>query len=87
MLQLIHDHACDALGLGLLPRARALVCSGPRSEVRAYDPKTEDYQVFGLADRIEVLVGIGKQLARTEAGRPLWPGDSTRTSSDASAGG
>ncbi|MEW2000803.1 hypothetical protein ACFWFH_34290 [Streptomyces coelicoflavus] len=75
LLQLIHDRACDALGLGLPPIARALVCSGPRSEVRAYDPTTEDFQAFGPADRIEVLVEIGRQLARTEAGRPLWPGD------------
>jgi hypothetical protein len=75
LLQLIHDRACDALSLGLPPIARALVCSGPRSEVRAYDPTTEGYHVFGPADRSEVLVEIGKQLARTEAGRPLWPGD------------
>jgi hypothetical protein len=74
LLHLIHDRGCDALGLGLPLIARALVCSGPRSEVRAYDPTAEDYQVFGPADRIEVLVEIGKQLARTESGRPLWPG-------------
>ncbi|MEU1264571.1 hypothetical protein ABZ473_21250 [Streptomyces cellulosae] len=85
LLRLIHDHACDALGLGLPPLARALVCSGPRSEVRAYDPTTEDYQVFGPADRIEVLVEIDKQLARTEAGRPLWPGDILHTSRDTSS--
>ncbi|MFE0420570.1 hypothetical protein [Streptomyces tendae] len=64
LLQLIHDHACDALGLGLPPIARALVCSGPTSEVRVYDPTTEDYEVFGPAERIEVLVEIGRQLAR-----------------------
>ncbi|MFJ3213884.1 hypothetical protein [Streptomyces flaveolus] len=75
LLQLIHDRGCDALSLGLPPIARALVCSGPRSEVRAYDPTTEGYRVFGPADRFEVLVEIGNQLARTEAGRPLWPGD------------
>ncbi|GHB74483.1 hypothetical protein GCM10010377_76180 [Streptomyces viridiviolaceus] len=75
LLQLTQDSACDALGLGLPPIARALVCSGPRSEVRAYDPTTEGYQVFGPVDRSEVLVEIGRKLARTEAGRPLWPGD------------
>lgn len=75
LLKLIHDRGCDALSLGLPPIARALVCSGSRSEVRVYDPTTEGYRVFGPADRIEVLVEIGKQLARTEAGRPLWPGD------------
>jgi hypothetical protein len=78
LLQLIHDHACDTLGLP--PIARALVCSGPHSEVRAYDPATEDYQVFGPADRIEVLVEIGRQLARAEAGHPLWAGDVSQQS-------
>jgi hypothetical protein len=87
LLQLIHDHACDALGLGLPPIARALVCSGPTSEVRAYDPTTEDCEAFGPAERIEVLVEIGRQLARAEAGSPLGPGGLPRTSSDASAGG
>lgn len=59
----------------------------PAQRVRAYDPATERNQVFGPADRIEVLVEIGKQFAGTKGGRPLWPGDIPRTSSDASAGG
>ncbi|MFF0698563.1 hypothetical protein ACFYU4_38775 [Streptomyces tendae] len=75
LLQLIHDDACDALGLGLPLIARTLMCTGPTSDVRAYDPASENYQVLGPADRIEVLVEIGRQLARAEAGHPLWPGD------------
>ncbi|WP_331763523.1 hypothetical protein [Streptomyces anthocyanicus] len=82
LLQLIHDHACDALGLGLSPIARALVCTSSHSEVRAYDPTTECEQVFGPADRTEVLVEIGRQLARAEAGRPLGPGDILPPGSD-----
>ncbi|MFD5445732.1 hypothetical protein [Streptomyces tendae] len=82
LLQLIHGHGCDGLGLGLPPIARALMCTGPTSEVRAYDPKTEDCQIFGPADRIEVLVEIGRQLARAEAGRPLWPGGISRPGGD-----
>ncbi|MFE9976224.1 hypothetical protein ACFYRD_37340 [Streptomyces hirsutus] len=75
LLQLIQDRKCDGLSLGLPDIARALVCSGPRSEVRAYDPAAERYQTYGPADRIEVLVEVGRQLAWAEAGCALWPGD------------
>ncbi|MGW3667427.1 hypothetical protein [Streptomyces sp. NPDC005141] len=75
LVQLIHDRACDALGLDLPYIARSLVCSGPHSRVRAYDPAAARYQTWGPADRIEVLVEVGKQLALAEAGRVLWPGD------------
>ncbi|MBT2393566.1 hypothetical protein J7E87_30180 [Streptomyces sp. ISL-1] len=75
LLQLIQDRECDALSLRLPDIARALVCSGPHSEVRAYDPAAGRYQVYGPADRIEVLVEVGKQLSWAEAGCALWPGD------------
>ncbi|GGJ66359.1 hypothetical protein [Streptomyces brasiliensis] len=51
------------------------MCAGPHSEVRAVGPTTGKHQVYGPADRIEVLVQAGKHLARAEAGSPLWPGD------------
>ncbi|MEU3734548.1 hypothetical protein AB0E81_34905 [Streptomyces sp. NPDC033538] len=75
LIQLVHDRAADALGLGLPPIARALVCSGPRSEVRVHDPATDDYRTYGPAARSEVLVEIGRQLARADAGCPMWPED------------
>ncbi|MEU6610280.1 hypothetical protein ABZ922_35430 [Streptomyces shenzhenensis] len=75
LLRLVRDHGCDALSLGLPGIARALVCAGPRSEVRAVDPTTGRHRALGPADRIEVLVEVGKQLAWAEAGSPLWPGD------------
>lgn len=75
LLQLIGDRHCDALSLGLPDIARALVCSGPHSEVRAYDPAAGRCQTYGPAERIEVLVEVGKQLAWAEAGCSLWPGD------------
>jgi hypothetical protein len=58
--QLIQDRACDALTLDLPHVARALVCSGPHSRVRAYDPAAGRYQTWGPADRIQVLVEVGK---------------------------
>ncbi|GGN44628.1 hypothetical protein [Streptomyces fuscichromogenes] len=74
LLQLIRDNACDALSLGLPYIARALVCAGPHSEVRTIDPSSGARRVYGPADRIEVLVEVGKHLAWAEAGSPLWPG-------------
>ncbi|MBW8800648.1 MAG: hypothetical protein JF597_45920 [Streptomyces sp.] len=87
LLQLIRDHDCDALSLGLPEIARALVCAGPHSEVRAVDPTSGAHRAYGPADRIEVLVEVGRHLAWAEAGSPLWPGDgllSPITSGDAS---
>ncbi|MET7456274.1 hypothetical protein ABZT03_31230 [Streptomyces sp. NPDC005574] len=75
LLQLIQDRACDALSLRLPDLARALVCSGPHTRVRIYDPVSGRYQTYGPADRIEVLIEVGRQLATAEAGQALWPGD------------
>jgi hypothetical protein len=75
LLQLIRDHDCDALNLGLPEIARALVCAGPHSEVRAVDPTSGAHRAYGTADRIEVLVEVGQHLIWAEAGSPLWPGD------------
>ncbi|MFI1294238.1 hypothetical protein ACH4VM_38650 [Streptomyces sp. NPDC020792] len=75
LLQLIQDRECDALSLSLPDIARALVCSGPHSEVLVYDPAAGRHQAYGPAERIEVLVEVGRQLAWVEAGCALWPGE------------
>lgn len=75
LLQLIRDHDCDALNLGLPDIARALVCAGPHSEIRAVGPTSGAHRAYGPTDRIEVLVEIGRHLAWAEAGSPLWPGN------------
>ncbi|MFI9605054.1 hypothetical protein ACIHCX_35445 [Streptomyces sp. NPDC052043] len=75
LLQLIQDRQCDALSLSLPDIARALVCSGPHSEVLVYDPAVGRHQAYGPAERIEVLVEVGRQLAWAEAGCALWPGE------------
>jgi hypothetical protein len=79
LLQLVRDGDCDALGLGLPGIARALVCSGPHAQVRAFDTSAERYEVYGSAHRREVLAEIGRQLAQAEAGCSLWPGDGLLT--------
>ncbi|WP_371100349.1 hypothetical protein [Streptomyces sp. PU_AKi4] len=75
LVRLIRSQNCDALSLGLAPLARALVCTGPYSQVRTHDPATGRSQVFGPAERSEVLAAIGSRLLQAEAGMPLWPGD------------
>ncbi|MGX4695529.1 hypothetical protein [Streptomyces sp. JNUCC 63] len=75
LLQLVRDGGCDALSLGLPDLARALVCSGPHSQVRVHDPAGGRYQAYGPTDRLKVLVEIGKQLQWAEAGCTFWPGD------------
>ncbi|MGW5640968.1 hypothetical protein ACWEWQ_40675, partial [Streptomyces sp. NPDC003832] len=75
LLQLVRDHDCDALSLGLPDIARALVCAGPRSEFYAVNPASGTRRTHGPTERIEALVEIGRHLARAEAGSPLWPGN------------
>jgi hypothetical protein len=75
VLELISARDCDALSLGLPAISRVLVCAGPRSTVRAWVPAAGRYRAYGPADRIEVLVEVGRQLAWAEAGTVLWPGD------------
>ncbi|MET9735854.1 hypothetical protein ABZZ79_36090 [Streptomyces sp. NPDC006458] len=75
LLRLVRQRGCDAVSLCLPDIARALVCAGPHSEVRTVDPRSGQQRVYGPADRVKVLVEVGRRLARAEAGCPLWPGD------------
>ncbi|WP_369228440.1 hypothetical protein AB5J52_48190 (plasmid) [Streptomyces sp. R39] len=75
LLQLVRDNDCDALNLSLPDIERALACAGPHSEVRVIDPTSGAHHTYGPADRIEVLIEVGRHLAWAEAGSPLWPGD------------
>ena len=78
VLELIQARGCDALSLGLPGLARALVCAGPCSTVRVWDPEVGRYRAHGPASRLEVLVRVGRQLAWAQAGTPWWPGDGLR---------
>ncbi|GGP80741.1 hypothetical protein [Streptomyces melanogenes] len=75
LLRLVRDRDCDALSLGLPDIARALVCAGPHSEIRAVDPTSGEHRAYGPAERIEVLAVVGRHLAWAEAGSRLWPGN------------
>ncbi|WP_225320927.1 hypothetical protein [Streptomyces luteolifulvus] len=75
LLQVVRDRDCDALSLGLPEIARALVCVGPHSQIRAVDSTSGADRMYGPADRIGVLVEVGRQLAWAEAGCPMWPGE------------
>ncbi|MFE6335244.1 hypothetical protein ACFVOK_18805 [Streptomyces sp. NPDC057798] len=76
LLQLIRDHNCDALSLGLPLIARALLCAGPHSQVvRAHVGDTSRLTAYGPDDRGTILAEIDKVLTPLVAERALWPGD------------
>ncbi|WP_438306596.1 hypothetical protein ACSHXN_43995 (plasmid) [Streptomyces sp. HUAS TT11] len=72
LLQLVRSGKCDALSLGLPEIARALVCAGPNSYVRAYGPANADFIPYGPTERTAVLDEINTFLANLE--QDLWPG-------------
>ncbi|MEU2743153.1 hypothetical protein ABZ656_49885 [Streptomyces sp. NPDC007095] len=75
LLQLARAGECDALSLGLPEIARALICTGPHSEVRAYDAAAGNFIAYGSADRAVVLAEVDMFLAPFVAEQALWPGD------------
>ncbi|OIJ88196.1 hypothetical protein BIV25_37380 [Streptomyces sp. MUSC 14] len=75
LVQLVRAGRCDALSLGLPEIARALVCTGPHSHVRAYDAAADDFIVYGSAERAAVLTEVGTFLASLVTEQDLWPGD------------
>ncbi|MGW4274336.1 hypothetical protein ACWEGQ_18685 [Streptomyces seoulensis] len=75
LLQLVQSGDCDALSLGLPEIARALVCIGPDSQVRAFDAAADEFIVYGAAERAAVLAEVDVFLAGLVAEQDLWPGD------------
>ncbi|MFD6296629.1 hypothetical protein ACFWFU_17650 [Streptomyces sp. NPDC060235] len=75
LLQLVRSGDCDALSLGLPVIARALVCIGPDSQVRAFDAAADEFIVYGAAERAAVLAEVDVFLAGLVAEQDLWPGD------------
>ncbi|MEW2471099.1 hypothetical protein AB0919_39870 [Streptomyces sp. NPDC046994] len=75
LLQLVRSGDCDALSLGLPEIARALVCTGPHSHVRAYGAANGNFIPYGPTERTAVLDEINTFLTNVVAERDLWPGD------------
>ncbi|MGW0095558.1 hypothetical protein ACWDWS_42350 [Streptomyces sp. NPDC003328] len=75
LLQLVRSGHCDALSLGLPEIARALVCAGPNSHVRAYGAANGDFITYGPTERTAVLDEINTYLTNLVAEQDLWPGD------------
>ncbi|MFD7282451.1 hypothetical protein ACFV80_36885 [Streptomyces sp. NPDC059862] len=75
LLQFVRSGDCDALSLGLPEIARALVCAGPHSHVRAYDAAADDFIAYGPTERAAVLAEVDAFLAGLVAEQDLWPGD------------
>ncbi|MFJ9729444.1 hypothetical protein ACIRP3_42610 [Streptomyces sp. NPDC101209] len=75
LVHLVQTQQCDALSLGLPEMARALICTGPESEVRAFDAAAGELTVYGPDDRTKVLTEVGMFLTGLAAEQPFWPGD------------
>jgi hypothetical protein len=75
LLQLVRAGECDALSLGLPEIARALICTGPYSHVRAFDSAADQFIAYGPTERAAVLAEVGTFLAPLVAEQALWPGD------------
>ncbi|MFD7444069.1 hypothetical protein [Streptomyces sp. NPDC059909] len=75
VLRLARTGDCDALSLGLPEIARALVCNGPHSQVRALDSAAGQFTIYGPAERAAVLARVCEYLTDAAAEQPLWPGD------------
>jgi hypothetical protein len=75
LVQLVHSGDCDALSLGLPEIARALVCTGPHSHVRAFDAVADEFIDYGPAARAAALAEVGALLNCLVAEEALWPGE------------
>lgn len=75
LVQLVRAGECDALSLGLPSMARTLICTGPHSQVRAFNAAAGEFIAYGPAERAAVLAEVGTFLACLVAERDLWPGD------------
>ncbi|MGW7369437.1 hypothetical protein ACWGI8_39975 [Streptomyces sp. NPDC054841] len=75
LVQLVQTKMCDALSLGLPEIARALICTGPDNQVRAFDAAAGNLIAYGPDDRAQVLAKIGMLLTGIATEQPLWPGD------------
>ncbi|MFF9171837.1 MULTISPECIES: hypothetical protein [unclassified Streptomyces] len=75
LVRLVRSGHCDALSLGLSEIARALVCSGPHSHVRAYDAAANEFIAYGPTERATVLTDIDKILTSLVSEHNLWPGN------------
>ncbi|HKO83812.1 MAG TPA: hypothetical protein VJ140_04440, partial [Actinomycetota bacterium] len=75
LVHLVQTQRCDALSLGLPEVARALICTGPDSRVRAFDAAAGGFTVYGPDDRAKVLTEVGMFLTGIATEQPFWPGD------------
>jgi hypothetical protein len=75
LVHLVQTQRCDALSLGLPEVARALICTGPDSQVRAFDAAAGEFTVYGPDDRAKVLTEVGMFLTGITAEQPFWPGE------------
>ncbi|WP_331740581.1 hypothetical protein OG613_46610 (plasmid) [Streptomyces sp. NBC_00015] len=75
LVHLAQTQRCDALSLCLPEVARALICTGPDSQMRAFDAAEGEFTVYGPDDRAKVLTEVSMFLTAIATEQPFWPGD------------
>ncbi|MEU6375490.1 hypothetical protein [Streptomyces sp. NPDC046909] len=74
LVYLVRTGECDALSLGLPEIARALLCAGPNSRVRAVDAAGQVI-TYGPQERAAVLAEADLFLTGLVTEQKFWPGD------------
>ncbi|MDQ1033545.1 hypothetical protein QF035_011214 [Streptomyces umbrinus] len=74
-MQLVRAGERDALSLGLPEIARALIITGPHSQVRAFDAAADQFITYGPEERAAVLAEVDRFLTGLISELELWPGD------------
>ncbi|MFE5847189.1 hypothetical protein ACFQ7N_36775 [Streptomyces niveus] len=72
LLHLVRQSTGEALSLRLPEVDRALLCSGPNTEVRVCHPLLQHTVAFGPAHRARALARVQKQVLRLPL-HPQWP--------------
>lgn len=74
LLALTRLGSCDSIGLALPALERALVCSGPATQVINFNPESGQRETHGPEQRAAVLATLTDNLRTGQAGRAFWPG-------------
>jgi hypothetical protein len=75
LVRVVRERECDALRIGMSAIARALICTGPHGQVRAFDASAEASITYGPAARGAILAKVDRFLTCLVAVHDLWPGD------------
>ncbi|WP_203237583.1 hypothetical protein [Streptomyces sp. CdTB01] len=71
----MRHNGATAFSLQLPEVTRALIWTGPNSQVRAFDAAAGEAIVYASDERTKVLTEVGTLRTCLTAEQPFWPGD------------